>query len=312
MLRRYAEKRESGYPSATVGDAIDSEAPGPDLSGAQLAEARGLAGLTQRELADRLGVRLWIVDQWESGARPIPHEQLDRIAAAVETLAVPGAPEALASAAVRGEIPRGLTAQEIRDAQLPRSLRGYDEAATRRLLGELADAYERVLVERDELRKRVDELAAGEEEEKLRRRVEELEQALAGHEESEQVVSRALVAASRAGEELRQEAEAEAQGILDEARRSAEETRREVDDRRSSFETERAAIVEELKREALASARDDLVALEHAAEPAIRALAVLEEHIRAIVPQAGAADGPELLDDLKAPPPEPVVAADGD
>jgi len=317
------------------------------MTGAELARGRRKAGLTQRELADRLGVRLWLVEQWEAGAKPVPHDQVELVAAAIGAPAVERGPALLASADAMGESsPPRLSAQEIREAQLPRSLRGYDEAATRRLLGDVASAYERsvsqcnelrerveqlsrsssadvdaVIAERDELRRRADELAAelaerdratpARELEELRGRVKELERTVAEYEESEQALSRALVAAGRAGEELRKEAEEEAQAILADARRSAEETKREIDDLRDSFENERAAIMEDLKREALASARDDLLALERTAQPVLEALAVFEERIRALAPPQAAEDGePELLDDLKAPPAGTVAEAD--
>lgn len=384
-------------------------APRSKLLGAELAHARREAGLTQRELADRLDVRLWMVDQWEAGAKAIPHGTLERISAAIGTPAAarvagrdidsahrPSAQTLVKSDAMSEILPRRLTPQEIRDAQLPRSLRGYEEGATRRLLGDVAAAYERsvnqcdelrrqldeqeagridpeehefleaerdelrdrvneltkaaksgggdaekvaaerdklvaerdglaaerdeltaardeIAAERDELRKRADKLAkdlaarertptpTGEQDE-LRQRVGELEQTLAGYTESEQALTRALVAASRAGEELVKEAEAEAQAILVDARRAAEQIEREIDDRRGSFETERASLVDDLKREALASARDDLDALGRATKPVLEALAVLEERIRAIAPPEPEAPAKtELLEDLKAP-----------
>ena len=367
-----------------------SSAPESKLLGAQLAQARREAGLTQRELADRLAVRLWMVDQWEAGAKPVPEDKLELITAAIGT---PAAERILSHDADHGRRPAAsslvgsndvmgapssnpLTAQQIRDAELPRSLRGYEEAATRPLLGELAAAYDQsvnqcdelrrkveelesahidpekhalvvaerdalsqrigqldaesakssadmdaLLAERDGLRKRADELAAElteqertatpNERDELRQRVEELEQALAGYTESEQALTRALVAASRAGEELVKEAETEAQAILAEARRSAEESEREINDRRDAFEDERAAIMEELKREALASAHDDLDAVERAAKPMLEALSLLEQRIRAILPsQPEHTAEAELLDDLKAPPAEKAAATE--
>jgi len=57
---------------------------------AEITRARRAAGLTQRELADRLGVRLWLVDRWESGAKPLSREQVDEILATLGlSLAVP-------------------------------------------------------------------------------------------------------------------------------------------------------------------------------------------------------------------------------
>ena len=333
----------------------------PELSGSELAQARRHAGLTQRELADRLGIRLWMIDQWEAGAKPIPHETLGLISAAIGDPAAGRKPAVPASRGAMGDPSTDpLTAQQIRDAPLPRSLRGYEETATRRLLGDVAATYERsvsqcdelrrqvaelealrdelrervdqlaqsapssadmdaLAAERDQLRKRADELAGelaeqeraatGEEDER-RRRVEELEQTLAGYADSEQALSRALVAASRAGEELVKEAEAQAQAILDDARRSAEEIQREIDDRRDAFDNERAATVEQLKREALASVRDDLAALEQAAKPVFEALAAFEERIRTIA-QSDAEEPAEaeLLDGLKAALAEKAAAA---
>lgn len=341
-----AQEHDSG--AQRSGDA--ASASGSTLLGTELARARRQAGLTQRELADRLGVRLWMVEQWEAGAKPIPQETGGLIAAAIGAPAVERMPALLASADAMGDdSSRPLTAPEIREAVLPRSLRGYDEAATRRLLSDVAIAYERsvsqcdelreraeqlaqlsstdmdaVVAERDQLRTHIDELAAElaereraatppDEQDELRRRVEELEQALAGYEESEQALSRALVAASRAGEELRKEAEAEAQAIIDDARRSADGVQREIDDRRDSFENERAAIMAELKREALAAARDDLRALEHAAKPILDALAVFEERLCAIAPpEAEETAEAEMLEDLKTPPAEKAATGEAD
>ena len=408
MGESIANERDVLEPEHQVAPSSDASAPRSKLLGAELAHARREAGLTQRELADRVGVRLWMVDQWEAGAKAIPHDTLERISEAIGTPAAarivgrdtdlghrPATQTLLGSEKTMNDIPpRRLTAQEIRDAELPKSLRGYEEGATRRLLGDAAAAYERsvnqvdelrrqleeqesaridpeehefleaerdelrervdqlsksaksgvdtdaivserdslaaerdslraerdgLVSERDELRKRADELEAelaereravaptGEQDE-LRRRVEELEQTLAGYAESEQALTRALVAASRAGEELVKEAEAEAQAILVDARRAAEEIAREIDDRRGSFESERAALVEDLKHEALASARDDLEALGRAAKPVLEALAVLDERIRAIVPSEPE-EKAELLEDLKAAPPARKAAA---
>ena len=50
--------------------------------GIRITRARRDAGLTQRALADLVGVRLWIVEQWESGAKAVPAEQLGRVAQA--------------------------------------------------------------------------------------------------------------------------------------------------------------------------------------------------------------------------------------
>ena len=65
--------------------ADDRTSVGGDASvGARIARARREAGLTQRALADLAGVRLWVVDQWESGARAVLPDQLDRIAMVIK------------------------------------------------------------------------------------------------------------------------------------------------------------------------------------------------------------------------------------
>lgn len=52
--------------------------------GARIAQARRDAALTQRALADVVGVRLWEVDRWESGARAPSSEQLESVARATQ------------------------------------------------------------------------------------------------------------------------------------------------------------------------------------------------------------------------------------
>lgn len=53
--------------------------PDPAISG-RIAAARRGAGLTQRALADRVGVRLWLVDRWESGASTISADHAKELA----------------------------------------------------------------------------------------------------------------------------------------------------------------------------------------------------------------------------------------
>jgi transcriptional regulator with XRE-family HTH domain len=50
--------------------------------GARISAARRDAGLTQRKLADLAGVRLWLVDQWESEARAPSEDKLEAVAKA--------------------------------------------------------------------------------------------------------------------------------------------------------------------------------------------------------------------------------------
>jgi len=62
--------------------AVQATAGGDTGVGARIALARRSAGLTQRALADLVGVRLWVVDRWESGAGTVPLDQLDVVATA--------------------------------------------------------------------------------------------------------------------------------------------------------------------------------------------------------------------------------------
>jgi transcriptional regulator with XRE-family HTH domain len=61
----------------------DVGAAGGDTTlGGRIAAARRDAGLTQRGLADLVGVRLWLIDQWESEARVPPANKLEEVAKA--------------------------------------------------------------------------------------------------------------------------------------------------------------------------------------------------------------------------------------
>jgi transcriptional regulator with XRE-family HTH domain len=48
-----------------------------------LAEARAAAGLTQAQLAERLGVSQVTILDWEKGKRPVPRERVPALAAAL-------------------------------------------------------------------------------------------------------------------------------------------------------------------------------------------------------------------------------------
>lgn len=351
--------------------------------GLAVAQARRAAGLTQRDLADKLEVRLWQVDEWEAGAKPIPPDQIGKIATAIGTTpeqlfgrepepvaakdaqpeqAVEAAqPEAAAAQAPRQPEaaaapqpappapeaasvqqpapppqPRQVSGDQIRKAELPRSLRGYDERATRKLLAEIAVVYERVLGERDEARKRAADLettspaqepaeleateqttaedgAVVAERDELQRRVAELEAKLAGRDESEQMLTRALLAAGRAGEELVKQAQTEADAIVAAARAEAEQVGRELEERRASIEKERDSVRRQLRREALASARGDLEQLHREAEPVLEGLLSLSDRLRALIWPDSGEPGPdgELLEDLRpSAEQEPEAVAD--
>jgi len=357
--------------------------------GLAVAQARRAAGLTQRDLADKLEIRLWQVDEWEAGAKPIPPDQIGRIATAIGTTPeqlVGRAPEAAAAkdgqpeqpveeaqkpeaaapesqaaavpqpappapeqqaAPAAATRPREVTGDQIRKAELPRGLRGYDERATRKLLAEIAVVYERVLGERDEARKRAAELeattAAPEqadaeateqapaedsalvaERDELQRRVAELEAKLASRDESEQMLTRALLAAGRAGEELVKQAQTEADAILSAsraeadaiaaaARTEAEQIGRELEERRASIDKERDSVRRQLRREALASARGDLEQLHREAEPVLEGLLSLSDRLRTLIWPDSVDSGPdgELLEDLRpSTEQEPEAVAD--
>ena len=371
--------------------------------------------MTRRQLADRLGERLWTVEEWEAGRQPVPPEKVDAIAEATgasKDLLVSGANQVEGTGVeaqqrwirslgpVNAPVHRPLTVDEIRDPELPRSVRGFEPAATRRWLSEVAVHYERVVAERDQLRWRVEDLEAAPppaddhaqvvaERDELRQRIAELDAAAsapADYEEvvaerdelrgrvaqldatvaelqasleqrkdydevvsarakleretaelwelvsaredydaivgerddlrrrlteaeasteTEQALSRALLAASRAGEELVREAQAEADAILAAARASAAETERELELQRHALETERDAFLEALRAEALQAARDDLAALQQEAEQLVPALTALAQRIqttarfRLDTPEDEPVDA-ELVDDLQA------------
>jgi len=48
--------------------------------GRRIAYVRGSLGISQRELADLVGVRLWRIDQWERDERDLPRDQLEALA----------------------------------------------------------------------------------------------------------------------------------------------------------------------------------------------------------------------------------------
>jgi cell division septum initiation protein DivIVA/DNA-binding XRE family transcriptional regulator len=61
------------------------------LDATALRHARHEANLTQAQLAERIGVRVLAVEQWEWGTRPVPRELVPAILAAVDTGAGPSA-----------------------------------------------------------------------------------------------------------------------------------------------------------------------------------------------------------------------------
>ena len=129
---------------------------------------------------------------------------------------------------------------EIREAQLPRSLRGYEEGATRQLLVEISDSVQALMTERDTLREQVGRLEKG----------------LREDNESPEVIGNALLAAKRAGEVLIAEAmkgadqitaraKAEGEQLLEEARHVAADAERNVLEQRAELEVEQQRLRQE-------------------------------------------------------------------
>jgi cell division initiation protein len=129
---------------------------------------------------------------------------------------------------------------EIREAQLPRSLRGYDEEATRQLLVEIADSVQTLMTERDTFRDQVGRLEKG----------------LREDTESPEVIGSALLAAKRAGELLIAEArkgaeqivaraQAEGEQLLEDARRAAADVERNVLEQRAELDVEQQRLRKE-------------------------------------------------------------------
>ena len=157
--------------------------------------------------------------------------------------------------------------ERIRDAELPRSFRGYDEAATRALLGRIAAAVESLLAERDELRARLDR-AGG-----------------ASTEDGSESVGNALVAATRAAEEIVAEAEGERERLLEQATAEAREAV-------AAFRAE----VDTLRRESEQLEQEIGAQRARFAELVRAALAALGEH------DAAPAEGrPDILSALEPP-----------
>ena len=120
-----------------------------------------------------------------------------------------------------------LTPDEIRQRELPRSLRGYSQAETRELIEEAAAAYEAALAELERAR------------ESASRREGEAE-----------AIVKALLTAERAAEEMVAEARQEAAAILAEARATAERMTAEAQAARDELAPAHEAMVEQAETEA--------------------------------------------------------------
>lgn len=128
-----------------------------------------------------------------------------------------------------------LTPPQIRDAELPRALRGFEVEATRALLADAASALSAVTRDRDDLHKQVEELGR---------------QASRNPTDAEQLGA-VLLTAKRAGDELIAKATEDAAGI----RAEAEQTRIEAEKQRMSLLVQAQAEADDLVRDGAATAR---------------------------------------------------------
>ena len=79
--------RSPGATAVAVGSARRAGTSVLDTPGKRVAHARRAAGLTQAELAAKLGVRLNVVDRYETGEVEIPSSHAKAIAEATEVAA---------------------------------------------------------------------------------------------------------------------------------------------------------------------------------------------------------------------------------
>lgn len=181
-----------------------------------------------------------------------------------------------------------ITPGEIREAALPRGLRGFDEAATRRLLGQVADTVQTLLSERD----------------RLERAAHDAQARPVADQEDPTAIGNALLAAQRAGEELLHqareaaeritaEARQEGEQLLEQARQSAAELERRLEERRGELEREHERLRQELdelrttveaeRRAGIARARAEADELTAHSQQRLEALRREEEGLRASI-----------------------------
>jgi cell division septum initiation protein DivIVA len=135
-------------------------------------------------------------------------------------------------------------AKRLQSAEPSRGIRGFDERETRTLLSGAAKLLE----------------SAAEQQETLERELEELRAKVGEEGVGKEAIGKALVAATRASEEIaaearssaeriRAEAEAQAAAVLDAATKAADERERETAVERARLETELAAVRSGLEAE---------------------------------------------------------------
>ena len=134
-----------------------------------------------------------------------------------------------------------MTPAAIREASLPRSLRGFDETATRKLLNDVAQTVQTLTDQANDLRRSLDET----------------NKQPGAVPADPTAIGNVLLAAQRAGEELVAHAHATANEItaaaqeaserlLEEARRSAAAAEQKLEERREAHELEHARLRDEL------------------------------------------------------------------
>jgi cell division initiation protein len=122
-----------------------------------------------------------------------------------------------------------LTPNQIRQRELPRSLRGYSETETRQLIEEAAAAYEAALAE-----------------------LERAQESASRREGDREVIAKTLVTAERTAEETVAEAKLQAAAILAEARQTAEKMTADAQARRDELAPASESMVEQARAEAAA------------------------------------------------------------
>jgi cell division septum initiation protein DivIVA len=138
----------------------------------------------------------------------------------------------------------------LRDVSLPRSRRGFDEAATRRLLGEVATVVESLTAERENLRRQVESLQSTTASDEPSPAASDADES--PDNESPEALGNAILAAKHAGEELIAAAQEEADQIL--AAAAAEADRLAEQARSNAADVDRELAQE---RERLERARTD-------------------------------------------------------
>jgi cell division septum initiation protein DivIVA len=180
-----------------------------------------------------------------------------------------------------------MTPAEIRSASPPKSLRGFDEAATQQLLDDVANTVQSLTVERDQLRRKVEEAKSA-----------------ATDADDPTTIGNALLAAQRAGEQLVEHARETADRILaesqeegerlrEEARQSVAEHERRFEERRVELEQDHARLRQELgdleatleteRQAAIAAARAEADELTGRSQQRLEALRLEEEAVRELI-----------------------------